>query len=205
MLSKIKRQDCLDQYQVFPLRGYDYENDEETFFFPKVIKSYLLTIPAKTFKGNAKALGTEVTRLAMALRSDTLLFLGDTEIPWQYQSNEYKPVKEAQEYLTSHKIGKRFNGALRADMEELPVFIKHLTWLTRCNASLPYFYFIDKDQSIIGEICQYGNLHLSILDKRTVKVFEQFMNTSRFIYGDNKSCFNRFGKKSAISGRRINV
>lgn len=81
MLSKIKRQDGLDQYQVFPLRGYDYENDEETFFFPKVIKSYLLTIPAKTVKGNAKALGIEVTRLAMALRSDTLLFLGDTEIP----------------------------------------------------------------------------------------------------------------------------
>lgn len=205
MLTKIRRQDCLDQYQTFPLRGYDYENDEETFFYPKVFKSYILTLPSKSFKGHVKALGIEVTKFAKALKADTLIFLGDTEIPWLYQNNDYKPAIEAQEYLIGKKIGKRFNGALQADTSEVATFIKHLSWLTRCNGSLPYFHFIDKGQNIIGSICKYGNLHLDPLNEQTDKILKQFMDSSRLEYGDKDSCYNWFGRTSAISGRQIVV
>ncbi|RYE39110.1 MAG: hypothetical protein EOP48_26180 [Sphingobacteriales bacterium] len=205
MLTKIRRQDCLDQYQTFPLRGYDYSKDEETFFYPRVFKSYILSLPSKSFKGHVKALGLEVTKLATVLQFDTLIFLGDTEIPWLYQHNDYKPAREAQEYLTSKKIGKGFNGALQVDITELPLFIKHLTWLTRCNASLPYFHFIDQGQNIIGHICKYGNLHLDTLNEQTDEISKQFVDSSRFEYGDNNSCDNWFGKTSAISGRKIVV
>lgn len=205
MLTKIRRQDCLDQYQTFPLRGYDYENDEETFFCPKVFRSYILTLPSKSFKGHVKALGIEVTKFAKALKADTLIFLGDTETPWLYQHNDYKPAREAQEYLTNKKIGKRFNGALQVDTSELPTFTKHLAWLTRCNAALPYFHFIDKGQSIIGSICKYGNLHLDTLNKQADKILKSFVDSSKFQYGDNNSCNNLFGKTSAISGRQIVV
>lgn len=205
MLTKVRRQDCLDQYQTFPLRGYDYDKDEDTFFYPKVLKSYILTLASKSFKGHVKVLGIEVTKLAKALQADTLIFLGDTEIPWLYQHNDYKPAKEAQEYLTGKKVGKRFNGALQVDTSELPTFIKHLGWLTRCNAALPYFHFIDKGQNIVGSICKYGNLHLDTLNGHADKTFKQSVGSSQFEYGDKNSCYNWFGKTSAISGRQIVV
>jgi hypothetical protein len=201
MLTKIRRQDCLDQYQTFPLRGYDYDNDEETFFYPKVFKSYILTLSSKSFRGHVNALGIELTKLAKALQFDTLLFLGDTETPWLYQNNAYKPVKEAQEYLSGRKTGKHFNGALQVEISELPTFIKHLTWLTRCNAALPYFHFIDKGQNIVGSICKYGNLHLDTLCEQADETLRSFVDSSRFEYGDKNSCYNRFSKTSAISGR----
>jgi len=202
MLSKIRRQDCLDQYQTFPLRSYDYDKDEEQFFYPKVFKSYILTLASKSFKGHVNSLGIELTRLIRAFHADTLIFLGDTKTPWLYQSNDYKPVKEAQEYLTAKKIGKRFNGALQVDTVELLMFIKHLAWLTRCNAALPYFHFIDNGQNMIGSICKYGNLHLDTLNEQADKIFKSYIDSSKFDFGDKNSCYNRFGKTSAISGRQ---
>jgi hypothetical protein len=203
MLTKIRRQDCLNKYQIFPLRSYDYKKEEDVCFYPKVFKDYILTAQSKSFKGHVKVLGQELDKLAKELHADSLVFLGDTETPWMYQFNDYKPVKEAHEYLVSKKIGKRFNGALLVDSSELPMFIKHLAWLTRCNAALPYFYFIDPERGILGSICQYGNLHLDTLNKRTDKIVRTFVDGSKFQYGDKDSCHNWFGKTSAIHGRRI--
>ncbi len=203
MLTKIARQNCLAEFKVFPVRGYNYEKDEETFFYPKVFKNFILLIPGKSFKGSVKGLGVEVVKLLNAFKFDELIFLGDTEIAWLYQSNDYKPAKEAQEYLIGKKIGKRFNGALQVDKSELPIFIAHLAWLTRCNASLPYFYFIDKGQNIVGNICKYGNLHLDLLNKQTNKDFLQFMKESEFEYNDDGGCDDRFSRTSSISGRQI--
>ena len=200
MLTKIKRQGCLDNYQTFPLRSYD--KDEEKLFYPKVFKSYILTLPSKSFKGHVNALGIELNKLTKALQAHTLIFLGDTEIPWLYQFNDYKPVKEAQEYLTANKISKRFDGALQVDTSELPTFTKHLAWLIRCNAALPYFYFIDEGQNIVGSICKYGNLHLDTLKEQVDKSLKTFLDSSKFEYGDKNSCYNWFSKASAISGRR---
>ena len=205
MLTKIKRQDCLDNYQTFPLRSYDYKNEEEEFFYPEVFKSYILTLPSKSFKGHVKTLGIELAKLIKALHADTLVFLGDIETPWLHQSNEYKPVNEAQLYLAANKIGKRFNGALQVDTLELPVFIKHLSWLVRCNATLPYFHFIDEQQNIVGSICQYGNLHLETLNKQADKSLKTFLNYSKFEYGNKNSCHNWFSKTNAILNRQTLV
>lgn len=205
MLTKIRRQDCLEKYQTFPLRSYDVDADEETFFYPKVFKSYILTLPSKSFKGHVAALGKEVTKLVKALHTDTLVFLGDTETPWLYQQNDYKPAKEAQEYLMDKKVGKRFDGALQMDTSEMPTFIKHLAWLTRCNAALPYFHFTDPVQNIMGSICKYGNLHLDTLNEHADNILQSFVNSSKFEFGDRNSCYNWFGKTSAISGRQTIV
>jgi hypothetical protein len=205
MLTKIKRQHCLDQYTTFPLRSYDYDKDEEDFYYPPVYKSYILTLPSRTFKGHVKALGTELTKLTKAFQSDTLIFLGDTDTPWLYQDNDYKPVKQAQDYLTTNNVGKRFNGALQVGTSELPTFTKHLAWLTRCNAALPYFHFTDAGQNIVGNICKYGNLHLDMLNEQADKAFKSFLKSSNFNPGDQNSCYNWFGNKSAIPGRKTIV
>ena len=192
-------------YPSFPLRNYDYDKDEEVFFYPKVFKKYILTLSSKTFKGHINQFGTELLKLTKQLAYDNLIFLGDTELAWLHQDNEYKPAQEAQQYLVDNKIGKRFNGALQVDNSELVPFVKHLSWLTRCNASLPYFHFTDKGQNIIGNICKYGNLHLDTLNEGADKLIRAFVDESKFIYLDSKTCFNQFGKASAIAGRRINV
>jgi hypothetical protein len=205
MLIKINRQHCLKIYPSFPLRSYDYDKDEEEFYYPKVFKSFILTLSSRSFKGHIKQLGTELYKLTKQLGYDYLIFLGDTELAWLHQDNEYKPAKEAQQYLVNNKIGKRFNGALQVDNSELVSFVKHLSWLTRCNASLPYFHFTDKGQNIIGNICQYGNLHLDTLNERTDKLIRAFVDESKFIYLDSNSCFNQFDKASVIAGRSINI
>jgi hypothetical protein len=192
----------LSTYSTFPLSGYDTEMEEEIFSSPVVFKSYILTIPAKTFRGNSKEMGIEIARLTTALHADKLIFLGDSETPWLYQTNDYKPVHEAQQYLSNHKIGKRFNGAIQVDLAELPVFIKHLCWLVRCNAALPSIHFIDPEQNIVGNICQYGNLHISTLNSDADRYLNAFINQSEFFIGNNNSCTGRFGPTSAIHGRK---
>src|SRR6478609_8768334 len=118
MLSKINRQDCLKKYASFPLRMYDNDKDEEASFYPKAFKSYILTLTSKSFKGHIKQLGTELFKLTKQLGYDNLIFLGDAELAWLHQDNEYKPAQEAQQYLVDNKIGKRFNGALQVENSE---------------------------------------------------------------------------------------
>lgn len=203
MLRKIKRQECLAKYSTFPLRDYDAENDEEVYSFPTVVRSYILTIPAKTFRGNIRDLGIEVSRLTNVLKANSLFFLGDSVTPWLYQLNDYKPVQKAQQYLSDHKIGKRFNGAIEVEITELSRFIKHLSWLTRCNAALPYIYFLDPEQNILGNICKYGNLHISTLNKDADSYLNSFINKSKFLIDNETNCNWRFGQSDAIWGRKV--
>ncbi|WP_153799476.1 hypothetical protein [Foetidibacter luteolus] len=205
MLIKINRQDCLKNYPSFPLRSYNYDKDEEEFYYPEVFKSYILTLTSKSFKGHIKQLATGLLKLTKQLGYDRLIFLGDTELPWLNQDNNYKPAKEAQQYLVDNKIGKRFNGALQIESSGLQVFVKHLSWLTRCNAGLPYFHFTDKEQNIIGNICKYGNLHLDTLNEKTDTLVKAFVDASKFLILEDNNCFNQFGKANAIGGRRIIV
>lgn len=203
MLTKINRQDCITQYTLFPLSSYNTEKDEVEFFYPPVFKSYILNLPSRSFKGNARALGVALTKLTKATHSDNLIFLGDTDTPWLYQQNDYKPVQEAMQYLADKKIGKRFNGALQVNTIELPEFIRHLSWLIRCNGALPCFYFTNPNKDILANICQYGNLHLDTIDEKSDDLIRAAIDNSQFTYGDYTSCTNWLGRSGAISGRKI--
>lgn len=203
MLHKISRQDCLQQYNCFPLRSYDYEKDEEVFFCPKAFTSYALTLHSKTFRGHIKQLGIELTKLIKQMGFDALIFLGDTELSWLHQDNDYEPAKRAQQYLIKNKIGKRFSGALQVDISELFTFTKHLGWLTRCNASLPDFYFLDAGQNILGSICKYGNLYIDTLKAVADESFTTNVLKTNLTYLDSNGYCNQFGKTSVIAGRRI--
>ena len=205
MVRKINRVDALSQYRLFPTRVYNPDTDDEDFIFPKTYKSYILTIPSKSFRGNATALATEVSKLANFFDSETLTFLGDTNNPWRIQRNSYPPTKLADLYLESLKVGKTFNGALRVSTSELSDFVKHFAWMVRCNAALPYIHFLDDGQNILGDLCQYGNLHLSSLTEQADQKLLRFLTTSRLKIGDRASCRNRFGKTSAITGRQTIV
>lgn len=205
MLIKIKRQECLVNYPKFPLRWFDPIKEEIDHSHPTTYRSYILTLQSKSFKGHVTALAREITGIVKDLGSDNLIFLGDTETAWRHQNNDFKPVNEALQYLVDNKIGKSFNGALQVRMEILPTFLKHLSWLSRCNASLPYFYFTDIQQNILGTICQYGNLHISTVNKQTDKLFKSVIAKSKLQMLIGQSCNNNFSKTGAIKHRRITL
>jgi hypothetical protein len=203
MILKISRQDCLAHFPKFPQRIYNGEYNEETYIYPEIVSQYILTLPSISFRGHAKLMGIQLAVLLHQMNIDELIFLGDTTLSWRYQENEFKPVRDALQYLVENKIGKNFNGAIRVDNIDVPLFIKHFAWLVRCNASLPYFSFTDPGQNIMGRFCQFGNLHLDILNQDAVKNFKKALQKTTFEQTSEEFCFNRFGKSSAIHGRRI--
>ncbi len=148
-------------------------------------------------------LGIELAAIMKMINVDTLIFLGDSKTSWLYQDNSYKPVKEALNFLVDNKVGKRFNGALLVDDKSLAVFVRHLSWLTRCNASLPNFHFSDNGQNFVGNICKYGNIHLDTLNKRSDKLIEAAIEKSKFELLSDNVCKNNFGATSAIPRRQI--
>jgi hypothetical protein len=177
MLVKINRQTCLDKYPKFP----QSDNKNEVFLFPKTINNYILSFESKSTRGQIKLLSKLLCEIASGLNYEHLVFLGDYKRPWLYQTNSYNPVKRAMQYLIDNNVGKSFDGALLADAPDLSEFSKHLYWLVRCNAALPVFNFMDEGQNIVGSICQYGNIHLSTLNKRIDKGLLAIIEKSDFI------------------------
>jgi len=209
MIIKIKREDALHHYNRFPQRTYDYIKEEEDYFYPKVFGNYILTLKSKSVKGHAKLLSTELAILTMNLGFEDLIFLGDNKNYWltklSLSREDYKPLKNALEYFMDNKIGKRFNGALVVDNSNLSEFIEHLFYLTRCDASLPYFYFMDKNQNFISNICQYGNVHFDTLNKKTDTHLKQALVKGKFEIIYDKKCFSQFAKTSKIKARHAVV
>ncbi len=179
------------------------------FFYPKVFRSYVFTLDSKSLKGHTKLLAAELGNLTKELGFENLVFLGDNNNYWLTKlslgRNDYKLLGDALQYLIDNKVGKRFDGALEVENAELSIFIKHFFCLVRCDASLPYFHFMDKGQNFVGSICQYGNFHLDTLNKKTDDRFKKALATSKFVNVDDKKCHSPFSKTSVINFRQTNV
>lgn len=205
MLIKIARQKAIDTFPILPVRYYNPKEDEEVFNNPKVFANYVLTLPSKSFKGHQKLLGTQLVNLAKSFGCDKLIFLGDTGIAWLKRLNTHDTFLEALQYLVDKKIGKRFNGALQVDTEELSTFITHLCWLVRTNGILQYVYFTDPAQNFTGNICQYGNLHISTKNNAADTRFKKIISKSQFTFLTGTNCINKFSKKNVIKERGLSV
>ena len=205
MLIKIDRQEAISNFPILPLRHYDKMKDEEIFNGPKVFTNYVLTLPSKSYRVHQKLLGTQITLLAKNLGYDHLIFLGDIDLAWLRRLNTYETFQEALQYLADNKISKRFNGALKVNMDELPLFIKNLIWLVRTNGIVQYVHFTDPGQNIVADICQYGNLHISTKHKSADKDFKDAFAKSTFTYLTDTNCSNKFSKSGGIKGRTIIV
>lgn len=185
MLVQIKRQECLEKYKQFPTRVLDKVSNDFIEFYPESFSFYILTTGHKTFRGRISALGIEMSKLIKNAGYQNLLFLGNEDIPWRYRNSDFKPAKAALDYLEQNKVSKRYNGALQVEAQDLAIYVKHLAWLTRCNTVLPYVYFTDPDHNIIGHVCQYGNLHINILNAKTeVDLLPYFKNSKLSVLAD---------------------
>ena len=205
MLVQIDRQEAIDKYPILPLQHYDPDEDEGVSKYPKVFANYVLTLPSKSYKGHIKLLAAELFSFANNFVFDKFTFLGDLDIAWLRRLNTYDSFKEALQYLVDNRVSKRFNGALQVDTTEISTFIKHLAWLVRTNGILPYVHFTDPGQNVTGNICQYGNLHISTKNKTADKKFKNVIFKSSFTYLTEKSCYNKFSKSNVIKRRTIIV
>ena len=184
MLTKIKRQHCLDKFPKFPQREYSKSIDEEIFFYPEIQSLYWLKLKSKSSNELTKILATEITSLFERLNIFKLVFLGDTKRTWisklSAERDDYKPLINAISYLKENKIGRRFNGAIEVDISELFDFIQHFYIMTKCDGSLPYFHFMDKGQNLIGYIHYTGEVRIDTLNKKTNCLFLKTIKTTKF-------------------------
>lgn len=103
-------------------------------------------------------------KIRIELKESELIVIGIQNIPWLVQDNDYPPVKNALNYL-KQRIEKEFSGGFLLKEDEIIEFIPHLFWLTRCNASLPYFYMSFPNSKTVITICKYGVLHLEFYNQ----------------------------------------
>jgi hypothetical protein len=203
MISKLNRQECIDKFPILPLSVYNEEENDFDDFFPDTFASYILTVSGKSLKGHISILAKSLKTLANCMDCTELICLGDSKTPWLALDHDYKPAKEALQYLTDNKIGKRFNGALIVNEDDLIVFIKHLAWLVRCNAIAPYVHFTDPGQNVIGSLCQYANLHISTISQKADDTFLNAVERTSLEFLVDGNCQNKYYKTGAIKGRRM--
>jgi hypothetical protein len=184
MLTKFKRKDCLRDFPNFPLRHYGEVADEEEYFYPEVSATQWLKVTSNDKNERIELLASELTQLMKQLGYSKLIFLGDTEQSWisklSLERNDYEPLNEALRYLASNDIDTYFNGGLQVSDAHLYEFLKHFYCLTSCDASLPYFHFMDVDQNFIGFIHYSGEVRIDTLSKKTQYLFETAIKETRF-------------------------
>jgi len=183
----------LRQYKKFPIT----DNSVDQAFFPDVYKSYFLSVANEARTRYIGKLSVAVAGLMHELGFDFLIFIGDGETPWLYRFQENtgksKSISEAIDYFVANGLGKRFNGALLANTLELPKVFRHLYWLTSPNSALPIFHFMDKDENILGSVCQYGVVHFNKLNKVADDLFTSVVSgKSNFML--RAECQKPYGK-----------
>jgi hypothetical protein len=109
-------------------------------------------------------LGNLMSKLSKNLNNNIIFFL-ELKIPWLYQRNEYKPVKQALNYLRNIGITNEYVGGIMANGEDLKELTTNLFWIIRCNAALPNCWFCDTSSKFVGDLCMHGNLHFHTFDE----------------------------------------
>lgn len=142
-----------------------------------------------------------IEMIRIELGETSLMILGVENTPWLYQENDYEPVKNALDYLRE-RIDKKFNGGFLIKESELIEFIPHLFWLTRCNASLPYFFLSLPNSKTYINICKYGVLHFEFYNKNEKDIIINLLTRMQFKEIDN--CEDPISFDS-FDGRRIKM
>jgi hypothetical protein len=184
MLQKVSRDDCLKKNPVFPLRHYDDISDEEDFIYPKAIPGKWMAIDTKDDTTFSTKLAEELTHLFTELGIQCLTFLGDTDQSWiskqGLKRKDYLPFSKAITYFTRHEISSSFNGGVIVSIDELKTFLTHFYTLVRCDASLPYFHFIDEKQQFLGTIHYSGQIRIDRFNEQADFMLERHISGTQF-------------------------
>ena len=202
-MKKISRKKAIELYPMLPQRHWNKINDDYDWQFPATHAMYTLSLSSRSFRGHIRHMGAQLAKLVRAMDTDKLIFLGDTVTPWLQKPHPFKWAQAAQEYLRATGIGKSFNGAILAGLDELPELVFQLGWLVRTNA-VPDIYLTDPAQQITASFCQHGNLHCYTLSKPADDLFNRALLQSKFVLL-HENCSDNFSYSGAINGRQIMI
>jgi hypothetical protein len=182
MIEKINRDICLIKYRKFPLR--EFEKNDEISFYPKIYNHYWLTLEHNSEVQLIKILSSEITKLYRNLNVENLIFFGDYNRNWiskiTEERKDYKPLIESVNFFKEQKITKRFNGAVKVNLEELEEFIKHFYVLTKCDGDFAYYHFLDDRENILGFIHYSGEVRFDVLTQKMEKVLLEELGKTKF-------------------------
>ena len=145
-------------------------------------------------------IGKILEKLGKELNED-LIFILDYSVPWLSQENDYEPASKALDYLREIGTSENFSGAFKLGGDDLAEFATNLFWIIRCNASLPYCWFSTEKHHFVGDLCQYGNIHLHSYSIEIKNTLEAFAKANSLIKIDD--CIEAFSTDGGIDGRQI--
>jgi hypothetical protein len=184
MPQKIERNTCLAAYPVFPLQDYDEINDEDSFFYPKVISGNWVSLIILGKEELAPLLADELEKLLSGMGIDQLIFLGDTEQGWisklALERTDFKAFSDAVNYFQSIGADTAFNGAFSVAKSEFRTFLAHFYMLVRCDASLPYFHFIDDKKQYLGTIHYSGQVRIDSFNENAADILMKNLAMTHF-------------------------
>lgn len=149
------------------------------------------------------SLANSIRELSIKMNWGETIFILNYSTPWLYQQNNYAPVSRALEYFKSIGVKEEFNGGFKVGESELSNFIKHLFWIIRCNASLPYCYFSGGNTEFVIHLCKYGDIHFDFYsDEEKIRI-QRIAKDIGMIEIKDGECQDNFSNNGSIEGRQI--
>ena len=201
MIKKRTRAQTLRLYPEFPTS--DYQKD--LYHYPKRFGNYVLTLASGSEKKYPSKLSESLNGLFDLLDLEEITFMADSNSLWLLQNSSSETFINSTSYFESLFNSNVFRGSITVSNVDQKEFIFHLIIITRFCASLPVIYFIDAKANILGNICRYGNVHLDVINKNFVNLFEAGLIESDFSLIENKQCEERFSGSDNIIGRELLV
>jgi hypothetical protein len=198
-------QEEVDQMNQERLEDYNRKKDnvETISAEDKYTGTIIYNLPFAEIYDYAESLSVAMVTLAEKSEWKSVIFLMVYPTPWLEQENDYKPVKKALDYLKSIGVTDDFAGRFKANGADLEELMKHLFWIFRCNASLPYCFFSGIDKDFVGSICKYGNIHFHFYsDAEMIETKNKALGLGMI---EIEQCFENFSETSTIKGRRLDL
>ena len=198
-------QEEIDKMNEERLEEYNRKKDnvETISLEEKYTGTVIYNFPYAPVENYAESLAEGIVTLAEKLEWLAVICMLVYPKPWLGQENDYKPVKKALDYLKSIGVTDDFTGGIIANGTELQELMKHLFWIFRCNASLPYCFFSGIEKEFVGSICQYGNVHFHFYAET------EMIRTNHETLGlgmvEIEQCYENFSDTGAIEGRRLDL
>lgn len=154
-------------------------------------------LPQNSREGFFDIFGKKISLLFEHLNWAETSVVASSPIPYLVQKNDYPPVKTSTKNLKAIGISKSYSDGFVLTKPTTDTFFKNIFWITRCNASAPEILFSGAHSSIIGMLCQYGNIHFNCYNSDAKIQLTKALAEVGFIVAEDGYC------RDSFSGTRI--
>lgn len=180
----IPRKEALTLYPAMPWIEYDPDLDEEDVHMPKGVDYFVLSSPSSTYPRAVAKLCREMLFVFQRLKLESFIILGAHDTPWRSRERRYadEKVKRIMKFLAESGIRPRFNGGISISLKEFPIWCKYVSYAVKANAIVSDIHFLDSSESLYFSPCQYGNLHLTLLNERLASGFKNAIGETELLF-----------------------